>query len=119
MATAATVVGDGNSGVAAMADGRINVATAATVVGDGNSGVVAGADGSVNVVTAATAVFDGNQAITATAVGDTNVATAGTVVGYNNSGDYGPRPTVRPMSRPRPRWWAMVIVRRSWARGER
>ncbi|ETZ96342.1 PPE family, PPE8 domain protein [Mycobacterium kansasii 732] len=49
VATAATVVGDGNSGVAAMADGRINVATAATVVGDGNSGVVAGADGSVNV----------------------------------------------------------------------
>ncbi|ETZ96338.1 hypothetical protein I546_7342 [Mycobacterium kansasii 732] len=42
-------MGDGNSGVAAMADGRINVATAATVVGDGNSGVVAGADGSVNV----------------------------------------------------------------------
>ncbi|ARG68766.1 hypothetical protein B1T47_06640, partial [Mycobacterium kansasii] len=67
--------------------GDTNIATAATVVGNANNGVAAGADGSLNIASAATVVGDGNSAaILATASGDTNIATAATVVGDHGGG---------------------------------
>ncbi|ARG61066.1 hypothetical protein B1T45_06850 [Mycobacterium kansasii] len=52
------MVGNANNGVAAGADGSLNIATAATVVGADNGGVVAGSSGDTNIATAATVVGD-------------------------------------------------------------